>query len=119
MIHPAPIADAPGPEANADVLSTHYRRVQTVFATHAYDSWVFLCHWCLTDEPLTHTKVNDLRGTRTYCSERCSKAYDAYIKSRTVTGRIADQEPNMQNVPAHTDPGDTIRRSFVGKGEQK
>ncbi len=77
------ITDAPGPEADADELAKNYRLVQEAIATHAYEDHIILCHWCLADKELTHTKVDYARGVRSYCSERCAQAYAAYMSRFT------------------------------------
>ncbi len=107
-----PIPDAPGPDADADVLSANYQRVQEAFATHSYDDSIYVCHWCLIDDPLPYTKVGT-RGTRMFCSSRCAESYTAYTKSRDsrshtvdVSGRIDPPGPNMQNIPVPPDDDD-------------
>lgn len=89
--------NAPGPEADADALKAHYRRVQDVFATNAYDVVIYLCHWCLSDggdNGLAFTKTEQPRGTRQYCSARCANAYSAYMQKVVVKGRIATPSPS-------------------------
>lgn len=77
----ATITDAPGPEASADVLRLHYTRVQEYLSTHAYDDIIFLCHWCLSGDPLTEGRVGVRGGQHLYCAERCAQAADAYVRN--------------------------------------
>lgn len=102
-----PIPDAPGPEAAADALTTHYRLVSVARGIHAYDDVIVVCHWCLADAPLTHTKVNDPRGTRIHCSSRCAEAYDAHLKHQRERGRERRATPA---VPSDSD--ETVDDSY-------
>lgn len=93
-----PIPDAPGPEASAEDLDANYRLVQVAIATHSYDDHIILCHWCLADTDLTHTKVDQPRGVHSYCSERCALAFAAYQK------RLARGAGPMTTTPAPMAP---------------
>lgn len=100
-----PIPDVPGPEADADELDANYRLVQEAIATHSYDDHIILCHWCLADQELTHTKVDHPRGVRSYCSERCALAYAAYSKrhardTRQTTGQSMPTAPPVSDEDA-------------------
>lgn len=73
--------DVPGPEASADALKAHYRRVQDAFATHRYDDLIEVCYWCLDGESgLAFTKPDQPRGTRMYCSAHCANAHAAHMQ---------------------------------------
>ena len=45
------------------------------------------------------------------------RLHTSYIQAGTTTGRLASQNPNLQNIPIKTERGRAIRRAFVaGKG---
>lgn len=100
------ITDAPGPDADASDLRTHYRRVQEILACRSYDLVTQLCHWCIAWEPLTHAKAGTRGGARMFCSGRCAGAYVAYSNYRNATvqvptGRFA--APNTTPAPSDGD----------------
>lgn len=71
--------NVPGPEASAEELTEHYRRVQIIFACHNYDDVIAACSWCCDmEEGLAYTKPDEARGNRMFCSGRCASAHAAY-----------------------------------------
>ena len=71
--------NVPGPEASADELTKHFRRVQHILACHPYDDVIAACHWCCDMEAgLAYSKPDEARGSRMFCSGRCASAHAAY-----------------------------------------
>lgn len=70
---------SPGPDADVVELREHYMRVQEYFATHAYDDWVYRCHWCLGEEQ-RYPRLGT-HGNRLFCSIECQRAYAACLGS--------------------------------------
>ncbi len=48
-------------------------------------------------------------------NERTGRIHTSFNQTGTVTGRIASQNPNLQNIPIRTTVGQQIRRGFVPK----
>lgn len=45
-------------------------------------------------------------------SPRTSRIHPTYIQIGAATGRIACEEPNLQNIPAHGEGSEILRRAF-------
>ncbi len=45
-------------------------------------------------------------------SSRTNRIHPTYIQIGAATGRIACEEPNLQNIPAHGEGSEILRRAF-------
>lgn len=84
----AKLDNVPGPEADAETLKTHYRRVQNIMATHRYEDVIYICHWCCDgDAELAFADPAGKHGSRKYCSARCANGYHAYVSKVVAKGQ--------------------------------
>ena len=63
-------------------------------------------------------QLSKLRGTYTdalpgYINARTNRVHTSYALAATSTGRIASNDPNLQNIPIRTEEGRRIRQAFV------
>jgi DNA polymerase-1 len=79
-----------------------------------------------------HTIVNDILGFReltklrnTYVdalpqmiNPKTGRVHTSYSQTTAVTGRLASNNPNLQNIPVRSDRGKEIRKAFVPRDEQ-
>lgn len=103
------LGNVPGPEADANDLRTHYRRVKEVMAIHAYDDVINACHWCCgMEEPLAYSKVDNPRSTHMFCSGRCASAYGEYrantLGKRAEGPKPSAPEPTDNETPLDPEP---------------
>ncbi len=76
----------------------------------------------LVGEILEYREMSKLKGTYLDALPRFISAKDARIHSSlmqmvTATGRLASQNPNLQNIPVRSEAGRLIRRAFVPRSE--
>ena len=108
-----PIPDVPGPEAKADELVAHYRKVQHVFAIYSYDNLRVVCGWCISDEPLAFTDPGR-RGTHKFCSARCAEARAACMTNIwSPPKQKSDPDPLPTDEPVNTLDG--VRLTTQGR----
>lgn len=76
----------------------------------------------LVQDILEYRELNKLKGTYLDALPRYISPVDGRIHSSlqqmvTATGRLASQNPNLQNIPVRSDAGKLIRRAFVARDE--
>lgn len=96
---PVTPADAPGPDADAPMLRAWYRDVvQTYFATHSYDDFSLVCHWCLAEDQTVRERDAPSHGPVKYCGDRCADTWEAYKREVLRGGRQVIEQP--EELPA-------------------
>ena len=50
---------------------------------------------------------------QTIIDEKTNRIYSSFNQAGTVTGRLSSSDPNLQNIPARTPEGKSIRKAFV------
>lgn len=79
-----------------------------------------------------HAIVNDILGFReltklrnTYVdalpqmiNPKTGRVHTSYSQTTAVTGRLASNNPNLQNIPVRSDRGKEIRKAFIPRDEQ-
>lgn len=80
--------DAPDATADRTTLLAWYRDVvQTYIATHCYNDFVGLCHWCLSEEQQVRARSAGRYEPVRYCTKRCADAAEAYYAKVLRGGR--------------------------------
>ncbi len=77
----------------------------------------------LVGDILEYRELTKLKGTYLdalprYTSKKTGHIHSTLMQMVTATGRLASQNPNLQNIPIRSDAGKLIRRAFVAKDEQ-
>ena len=77
----------------------------------------------LVQDILEYRELSKLKGTYLDALPRYISPVDGRIHSTlqqmvTATGRLASQNPNLQNIPIRSEAGKLIRRAFVARGEE-
>ncbi len=72
-----------------------YRTTQKLLSTYA--------------EPLIKLAKNDEQH----------RIYTSFLQTGTATGRLSSKEPNLQNIPTHSELGRKVREAFVAKNGYK
>ncbi len=72
---------------------------------------------------LEYRELSKLKGTYLdalprYISAKDGRIHSTLMQMVTATGRLASQNPNLQNIPIRSDAGKLIRRAFVAKDAQ-
>ncbi len=76
----------------------------------------------LVGDILEYRELTKLKGTYLdalprYISEKDGRIHSTLMQMVTATGRLASQNPNLQNIPIRSEAGKLIRRAFVAKDE--
>ena len=76
----------------------------------------------LVSDILEYRELSKLKGTYLDALPRYISPVDGRIHSSlqqmvTATGRLASQNPNLQNIPVRSDAGKLIRRAFTARSE--
>ncbi len=74
----------------------------------------------LVGDILHYRELNKLKGTYLdalprYISEKDGRIHANLMQMVTTTGRLACQNPNLQNIPVRSEEGKLIRRAFVAR----
>ncbi len=77
----------------------------------------------LVGDILEYRELTKLKGTYLdalprYISAKDGRIHSTLMQMVTATGRLASQNPNLQNIPIRSEAGKLIRRAFVAKDEQ-
>lgn len=77
----------------------------------------------LVQDILEYRELAKLKGTYLDALPRYISPVDGRIHSTlqqmvTATGRLASQNPNLQNIPVRSDAGKLIRRAFIARGPE-
>jgi DNA polymerase-1 len=77
----------------------------------------------LVQDILEYRELNKLKGTYLDALPRYISPVDGRIHSSlqqmvTATGRLASQNPNLQNIPVRSDAGKLIRKAFIARSDE-
>ncbi len=77
----------------------------------------------LVGDILEYRELTKLKGTYLdalprYISAKDGRIHSTLMQMVTATGRLASQNPNLQNIPIRSEAGRLIRRAFVAKDAQ-
>ncbi len=73
---------------------------------------------CIADDILTYRELTKLKSTYVdalplLINKKTGRVHTTYGQAVAVTGRLASNNPNLQNIPIRTDRGKEIRKAFV------
>lgn len=76
----------------------------------------------LVGDILEYRELSKLKGTYLdalprYISPKDGRIHSTLLQMVTATGRLASQNPNLQNIPVRSEAGKLIRRAFVARGQ--
>ena len=76
----------------------------------------------LVGDILEYRELSKLKGTYLdalprFISPQDGRIHSTLLQMVTATGRLASQNPNLQNIPVRSEAGKLIRRAFVARGE--
>ncbi len=76
----------------------------------------------LVGDILEYRELAKLKGTYLdalprFISEKDGRIHSSLMQMVTATGRLASQNPNLQNIPVRSEAGRLIRRAFVARDE--
>ena len=77
----------------------------------------------LVADILEYREMSKLKGTYLdalprFISPRDGRIHSTLLQMVTATGRLASQNPNLQNIPVRSEAGKLIRRAFVARDAQ-
>ncbi len=75
----------------------------------------------LVQDILEYRELTKLKGTYLdalprFISPKDGRIHSSLLQMVTATGRLASQNPNLQNIPVRSEAGRLIRRAFVARG---
>lgn len=77
----------------------------------------------LVQDILEYRELSKLKGTYLdalprFISPKDGRIHSTLLQMVTATGRIASQNPNLQNIPIRSDAGRLIRRAFIARSSE-
>lgn len=72
----------------------------------------------LTFRELTKLKSTYVDALPQLINRKTGRVHTTYGQAVAVTGRLASNNPNLQNIPVRTDRGREIRKAFIPRDEQ-
>ncbi|MDO5470802.1 MAG: DNA polymerase I [Akkermansia sp.] len=77
----------------------------------------------LVQDILEYRELSKLKGTYLdalprYISPADGRIHSTLLQMVTATGRLASQNPNLQNIPVRSEAGKLIRRAFTARSEE-
>lgn len=80
-------------------------------------------HSPLVKDILEYRELSKLKGTYLdalprYISAKDGRIHSTLLQMVTATGRLASQNPNLQNIPVRSEAGRFIRRAFIARDER-
>lgn len=104
----------------------HFKRTQSGYVSTDEDVLLELMH--LVDAPTQDFLKNILLFKSLYkikssyldklpqmVNAKTGRLHTEFLAARTLTGRLASQHPNLQNIPNHRPEGRRVRRGFVAR----
>ena len=77
----------------------------------------------IVDDILTYRQLTKLRSTYVdalplLINSKTGRVHTTYGQAVAVTGRLASNNPNLQNIPVRTDKGKEIRKAFIPRDDK-
>ena len=77
----------------------------------------------IADDILTFRELTKLKSTYVdalplLINKKTGRVHTTYGQAVAVTGRLASNNPNLQNIPVRTDRGKEIRKAFIPRDEE-
>ena len=97
----------------------HAKKTKTGYSTDAETLEKLRPLSPVVSDILEYRKLQKLYGTYVEGllkqTEETPRVHTTFLQAQTITGRLASQDPNLQNIPVRTPEGRQIRRFFVAK----
>jgi DNA polymerase-1 len=77
----------------------------------------------IVDDILTYRELTKLKSTYVdalpeIINPKTGRVHTSYAQAVAVTGRLASNNPNLQNIPVRTERGREIRKAFIPRDDQ-
>ena len=97
----------------------HGKRTQTGYSTDA-QTLEWLREHPIVDHVLRYRELSKLKSTYVdtlpqQVNERTGRIHTTYNQTGAATGRLASNDPNLQNIPVRTELGRRVRKAFVAE----